>query len=239
MTSNNLTDDTIDALIAGHGHEHDPELAELLASVRATYTSIPLSAGTELAAILTTTEPATAQRSATRRVQRSRSSFIAKVGAATAAILAATGGLAVANALPTPIQNAISHLGIGASPHTHQTAPTDNPTPTTFFSLPPNTRDNHGNAVSTIAHNHTSSCAHGATVARIASAQRTHNPHPTCPTTNTTTKQTPTTGAPNHPSNKHSSDTPPPANTRTNQTRGGHPPNNGHTAKSQPNNLGS
>ena len=43
-----------------------------------------------------------------------RSSIIAKAGAAAAAVFAATGGLAVAHALPASMQDAASEIGIGA-----------------------------------------------------------------------------------------------------------------------------
>ena len=46
-----------------------------------------------------------------------RSSIITKLGAATAAAFAATGGLAVAGALPAPVQNAVSHIGVGKPTH--------------------------------------------------------------------------------------------------------------------------
>ena len=44
-----------------------------------------------------------------------RNALIAKAGAATAVVLAATGGLAVAHALPESVQNVVSHIGIGTA----------------------------------------------------------------------------------------------------------------------------
>jgi hypothetical protein len=225
MNSNNLTDDKVEALIAGNGYDHDPQLAGLLASVRAAYTSNPLTVGAELAAVLTLAVTAADESPAARRVQRLRSSVIAKLGAATTAVLVATGGLAVANALPAPVQDAISHLGLGAASDAHHDAlQLSSPTPTTAFTTSREAGDAHGKAVSTVARNHASPCVHGANVSRVASAQRTHNPHRTCRTSNAISNKKTTAGVHHGPPN-----TPPPASARSNRAH------DGHTAKSPPN----
>jgi hypothetical protein len=85
------------------GGEVPPALADLFADMRTAYMSIPLLVGAELG-------PRTFS-------PRPRIPLLAKVAAATAAVItAATGGLAVAGALPAPLQRAISHIGIGAPP---------------------------------------------------------------------------------------------------------------------------
>jgi hypothetical protein len=53
---------------------------------------------------------------------------LAKVAAATGAVVAATGGLGAAGALPAPFQRAISHIGIGGAPKPARPQP-DHPTP--------------------------------------------------------------------------------------------------------------
>ena len=116
-----------------------------------------------------------------------RSSIIAKVGVATAAVVAATGGLAAANALPAPIQDAASHFGI-ASPHhdDHPTAFAPDATTTTTedsSAIPPEVSpastneppDNHGGEVSGVAHETAHGCEHGPTVSNVASDGRSEN----------------------------------------------------------------
>lgn len=69
-----------------------------------------------------------------------RTSIIAKAATATAALLAATGGLAVAHALPAPVQDAVSHIGIGSpansggsgTPSVDDTSTKGDPTSTTI-----------------------------------------------------------------------------------------------------------
>ena len=109
-------DAAAEALISGHGQAIDPQLAGLVGDMRVAYTSQPPALGAELSALITTPAPAHTT-SAPRRFERMRSSVIAKIGAATATLIAATGGLAVAHALPAPVQDAVSQLGIGTSAH--------------------------------------------------------------------------------------------------------------------------
>ena len=107
-------DAAAEALLSGHGGEVDPRLAELLDNLRLAYTSSP-PAGAELSALIGGTVAAPpALVTDSGRFERMRSSILAKVAVALAAMFAATGGLAVANALPAPMQNVAAHLGVGA-----------------------------------------------------------------------------------------------------------------------------
>src|SRR5262249_5507244 len=90
-----------------------PQLGDLFDDMRVAYTSQPPAVGSELAAVLAEAEPVRAA-SPTRRFERMRSSLIAKTGAAAAALVAATGGLAVAHALPGSMQHGASDIGVGA-----------------------------------------------------------------------------------------------------------------------------
>jgi hypothetical protein len=193
-------DAAIEALLGGHGADVDPRLSELLDNMRTAYTSTAPVIGAELAALLTPGGPvAAAPPSALpRRLERMRSSTLARIGAAAAVVVAATGGLAVANALPAPMQDALSHLGIGAPANAgHVSIRVDEATTTTVAttaSTTPTTeaRDNHGSVVSPVAHDHSDGCSHGADVSQVASGGRTHNGPPNstssrpCETTTTT-----------------------------------------------------
>ena len=92
----------------------------------------PAAAHAELSAFIDTRQPAPAQSRVSQLLQRARASMLTKFGAAAAALLAATGGLAAAHALPAPVQDAVSHLGIGKhSRHDLVTPPAKNTTSTT------------------------------------------------------------------------------------------------------------
>ncbi len=104
-----------DALLSGNGR--DARLADLLGDIRVAYTSTPPTVGAELSALMQAPQPAATQSFLSRRFEQMRLSILAKVGVAAATIVAATGGLAAANALPAPVQDAVSHLGIAASSH--------------------------------------------------------------------------------------------------------------------------
>ena len=110
-------DRAVEALLAGHGQAVDPALAAVLGEVHTSLASAPPVVGAELSALLAGTIPAS---SASSRIGRTlghvRSAIIGKVGAA-AVLVAATGGLAVAHTLPAPLQDAFSHIGIGAPAH--------------------------------------------------------------------------------------------------------------------------
>jgi hypothetical protein len=190
-----LDPSAMEALLSGGGRDVSPRLADLIGDMRVAYASILPTASAELSAFMGTSAPAPASGLVPRRFEKMRSSTLAKIGAATAALIAATGGLAVAHALPGPVQDAVSHLGIGASSHhkselpltqgstttvdtTTTTVPTDS-TPTTA-----ETTDNHGAVVSGVAHDHTTTgCDHGAVVSNIASDGRSqHDSHNTSTT---------------------------------------------------------
>ena len=117
--SHDFDDTEAEILLSGAGQDVDPRLADLLGDLRVAYTSTPLAAAAELSALMgRTLQPAPVPSRLSRWLERARSSMLARIGAATAAVLAATGGLAVAHALPAPVQDAVSHLGIGTSRHT-------------------------------------------------------------------------------------------------------------------------
>jgi hypothetical protein len=166
-----IADGGIEALLTGHGHDTDPRLAQVLTQLRHVYTAAPPIAGPALAALL-----APAPQAACSRPNHLRASILRKLAAAAAVIAATFGGLAAANALPAPFQDAVAHLGIGhADVAQHFGAPsvasTTAPIMTTTTSLP----TSHGSVVRAAAHEHTN-CTHGSAVAQVASNGRTHNP---------------------------------------------------------------
>jgi hypothetical protein len=178
-------DAAAEALLSGHGGEVDPRLAELLDNLCAAYTSNP-PAGAELSALIGGTVAApVAIDPDSRRFERMRSSIMAKVGVALAAMFAATGSLAVANALPAPMQNVAAHLGVGAPAHDDDAvSPADEETTTTTETTDPaeptattvEPKDNHGSEVSTVAHDDSvTGCEHGAAVSKVASDGRSQN----------------------------------------------------------------
>ena len=175
-------DSTTEAFIAGLGRDVDSRLADAIGDMRVAYTSSPPAVGAELAALIGATEPVPAPSS--RRFERMRASMLAKIGAATAAVVAATGGLAVAGALPAPVQDAMSHVGVGNGAHHAQkgqhgkpaaaleeTTTTLDPTVTTVPGETPTSEvENHGGDVSDVAHEHDGDgCEHGHAVAQVAS----------------------------------------------------------------------
>ncbi len=194
-------DAATDALLAGNGADVDPRLAETIRDMRAAYVSTPPAVDAALAAFIGTSEPVVTLSA--RRFERMRSSIIAKIGAATAAVVAATGGLAVAGALPAPVQDAVSHIGVGKSAHDshdkhvkknkpHDDERTKNTTVNGSSTSVPGAvtsttvhKDNHGGDVSNVAHDpDLEGCAHGRAVADIASGGKSQNK--ACPTTGTT-----------------------------------------------------
>ena len=187
-------DAAAEALLSGHGRDVDASLADLVGDMRVAYTSIPPALGAELSALIRGATPVPAMLSpSSRRFERMRSSIIAKVGVAIAAMFAATGGLAVAHALPAPVQDAASHLGIGAPAHhddsvskaddetttTVESPTTTEPGDTNAPAAPKpktDTHDNHGSEVSKVAHDPSASgCEHGVAVSKVASDGRSHN----------------------------------------------------------------
>ncbi|MEA2637237.1 MAG: hypothetical protein QOE18_294, partial [Chloroflexota bacterium] len=111
-----LDEATIEALISGTGGETDLALADLISDMRTAYTSVLPPPNAELSVLMGIAQPLAASAGVSR-FERMRASMLAKIGAATAALLAATGGLGIAHALPGPVQDAVSHLGIGSSSH--------------------------------------------------------------------------------------------------------------------------
>jgi len=108
-------DAAAEALIRGAGADIDRRVAETLFEMRAAYVSTPPAVGGTLAALIGAGPPVAPR--AAGKFERARSSLLAKVGVAAAAVVAATGGLAVAGALPAPVQDAVSHLGVGSPAH--------------------------------------------------------------------------------------------------------------------------
>lgn len=171
-----LDDAGDEALLAGSGYAVDRALADLLGDMRVAYTSRTPTVGADLGALLGFSAAATGcPSSSTAGRIRLR---LAKLAAATAAVVAATGGLAVAGALPAPIQNALSDVGVGSpSGRSHadghiaaNTEPTTASATTVADTASPTTKANHGTIVSGVAHNHgVQGCAHGHDVANVAS----------------------------------------------------------------------
>lgn len=222
-------DAAIEALLSGKDHAIDPALADLVADMRVAYTSEPAPAGAALAAFLGAGEGA--PQPSSRRFARMKSSILAKVGAATAVALAATGGLAMASALPAPMQNAVSHLGVGAPAHhghghgtqsvgdksdnalDDSTTTTTDASSSSSTSIPAVTTTsapaNHGGTVSAVAHStDATGCEHGRAVSAVASDGKASTK--ACPSMTTTTTvdettttlgETTTTTAPGHANN--------------------------------------
>jgi hypothetical protein len=107
-----VDDVAAEALLAGSGQELDPALAAAVLAIRGLGAATPPSPSDELMQLVGTapTRP---------RSGRRMWSWPAKVGAAAVVVIAATGGLATAHALPAPMQDAISRLGIGRPAHSH------------------------------------------------------------------------------------------------------------------------
>jgi hypothetical protein len=168
-----IDDGGVEALVSGRGQDTDPRLAEVLSQLRRMYTAAAPTAGPALTAMLATKVPART------RLQRVRLSIAPKVAAGAAIVAATFSGLAVANALPAPLQDAAAHLGIGRTADTHHFAAPSVTTATTTTSTTTTTTGvtHHGSSVTAIAHDHTA-CPHGSAVAQVASDGRTHNHNP-------------------------------------------------------------
>jgi hypothetical protein len=203
-----LDDGATEALLAGDGAA-DPKLASFLGDARTAYGTALPAVGVGLSAFFT------AEPVRSLRVRRSPVGIAAKAAAALAAVLAATGGLAVAGALPAPVQNALS---VAASDVGVHDIPSDNvqhssgsvvlvaprttttTTPATS-SVPPSpasttgagTTPNHGAIVSTIAHSAPKGCEHGRAVSAAASGKTDHHPCPQPHASSTSTTSTSTT----------------------------------------------
>ena len=202
-------DEAAESLLGGAGRDADPGLVDLIGDMRVAYTSTPPAVGAALAALIGLSEPVAL--SPTRRFQQMRASMMAKIGAAAAVIVAATGGLAAAGALPAPVQDAMSHIGVGGSAPTHKgaepigdveesttttvdTSVTTVPDSTTSTSVEPGDDhpDNHGEDVSDTAHDDSNEgCEHGHAVAAVASEGNSQGKP--CDTTTTTVGEGTTT----------------------------------------------
>src|SRR5262245_35915262 len=188
-------DEAAESLLSGTGRSIDPQLADLLGDMHVAFTSTPPAVGAELAALIGPPAPVVVPIG---RFQRMRSSMTAKIAAGVAAAIAATGGLAVAGALPAPVQHAIDHIsGDDNAPH-HDHGVVDDETTTTVEGETTTTvedngneneneNENHGDDVSDAAHDHEGEgCEHGHDVSAVASDGRSNNPctaNPTSPTT--------------------------------------------------------
>jgi hypothetical protein len=193
-------DEAAEALLAGRGAGIDPALSELVGDIRTHFSTAIPAVGLELSTFFGE-EP--------QRFVRSRARLGAKVAAAVAACLAATSGLAVAGALPGPVQHAVSRAAGGLGVHVpdqhhgsgqprvlvglpEETTTTAGGTASTTTqpdddsSTPPN--GTHGAEVSGVAHDpSTTGCAHGAAVAGVASGTAKT---PACVKSSTTTTTT-------------------------------------------------
>jgi hypothetical protein len=188
-------ENAIAALLAGDGHSVSPQLADLVSDMRMAYTSVAPTAGAEVAAFMGTA--AVAAPIVSRRFERMRASMLARMGAAASVVIAATGGLAVAGALPGPVQNLVSHVGIASSSHgrsdsapglASSTTTSTEPTETTFSTSTTVAEDNHGAVVSGVAHDDSlSGCEHGAAVSAVASDGRSNNDGQSTPNSNAAT----------------------------------------------------
>jgi hypothetical protein len=209
-------DATIEALINGTGSAIDPDLAAFIADLRIAATSQLPTPRADLAVLIgyggTTTSGASPTTAGWLQ------SRLAKIAAAAAAVFAATSGLAVAGALPAPVQHALSDIGIGSrSPRpAHQpvtditptttSAPTSTtvaPTARTAPTSTPDTNADDSNGASSVAHDHNvSGCQHGHDVANTASNGKAKGQP--CDNTSTRTPprdNTPGSQATNNPSN--------------------------------------
>jgi hypothetical protein len=180
----NLEPSAMDALLSEADPAVAPRLADLFEAMRTEYASVPPTAGPELSALMRVGRSTRESARIRRRFEQKRASMLAKIGGAVAVLVAATGGLAAAQALPGPLQDAISHLGLPAptkptfDPHSSPDSTTTSdptsasstiaPTPTTT-----GTSSGHGAVVSGVARDHsTSGCEHGAAVSAAASDGR-------------------------------------------------------------------
>jgi hypothetical protein len=163
-------DAAAEALLRGAGHDVDAGLASLLGDLRLAYTSCQPIVSADLAPFIgsSTARAAAVTSPSLGRVR----SAVAKIGVAAAAVVAATGGLAVAGAVPAPLRDALSHIGIGtSSAETKITGvghfATTSVEPTTT------TAPNHGSDVTGVAHLHTNEeCQRGHRTAKVASHAR-------------------------------------------------------------------
>ena len=125
MNGNHEIDDAAaEALLAGLDRHADPVLSDLLGDVRTTYVSHAPVMGAALASFVAGAP--SPQPPARRRITKMRSLLTTKLAVAVASVVAGSGGLAVAGALPAPVQStvssAVSHVGLNLPGHASQRA---------------------------------------------------------------------------------------------------------------------
>ena len=194
----------------------DPALADFFGDMRLAYGSRAPRASLALTELMESGAP--------ERKRTSMRRTLAQFVVATTAVVAAMGGLAVAGALPGPVQDALSTEADepsatttpSADESTSTTTTSESPTsttPPTTASTPPTTTpaegevgahpDNHGAEVSAVAQDKSlHGCEHGRAVSEVASGKRNEKPCPHASTT--TTPASPAVEAPEQ-SDEHSS----------------------------------
>jgi uncharacterized membrane protein YgcG len=119
-----IDDATAEALIAGLGGDDELSLTGLLGDMRVAYRSqSPVMSGALASFVAGATSP---QPPADSRTSKMRSLITAKIAVVAATLVVGSGGLAVAGALPRPVQaavsGAVSHVGLNLPHHASQHA---------------------------------------------------------------------------------------------------------------------
>lgn len=119
-----IDDATAEALIAGLGGDDEVSLTGLLGDMRVAYRSqSPVMSAALASFVAGATSP---QPPADSRTSKMRSLITAKITVVVATLVAGSGGLAVAGALPRPVQaavsGAVSHVGLNLPHHASQHA---------------------------------------------------------------------------------------------------------------------
>jgi hypothetical protein len=171
MSGNHEFDDeAIEALLSGTGGEINGDLAAVVDSMRAAYSSQPPVVGPELALLIGDGWAAAPSSRSPRRMRLPVA--LRRFAVATAALFALTGALGVANALPGPIQDAVSKVGIGS---------------------PSSSGGNHGQDVSEVAKDQSlQGCERGRAVSAAASGKTNDKPCPSGSTPTTVSGSTTT-----------------------------------------------
>jgi hypothetical protein len=106
-------------MLTGTGQQVDPALAEFLAIVRSIHQAAAPAPNSDLEAFIAPAYTAAAPFPTPARRHGRRIIRVARLSAIGTAFFAATGSLAMAHALPAPVQDLASHLGVGrpARPH--------------------------------------------------------------------------------------------------------------------------
>lgn len=187
MNGNHEIDDaTAEALIAGLDRDADPVLSDLLGDVRTAYSaSAPVMSAALASFIAGAPSP---QPPARRRITRMRSLLTTKLAVAVASVVAGSGGLAVAGALPAPVQSTVSsaasHVGLNLPGHASPRA----------------VEVTSNNPASGVAKTHLFDVGETPTSTPGTVAPEPTDPPQTCSTDTPDTPDTPTTVAPTDPS---------------------------------------